>query len=66
MKRSCIIVARFFVLILFASCTSRVVFMCDKCKEEKVTQNRLVGSVDMQLCDKCYAEYSIGQLGANN
>ena len=62
-KRLCLFVVFAMLMLLFAACEGDPQQECYHCHEEKKTNHRLIGSVDMELCDDCYSGYLSGEWG---
>jgi len=62
--RKCVIILLICITLIFCACTNRDVSSCDHCNEKKETSSRLVGNVDMVICDDCYENYLQGEWGS--
>ena len=50
-------------ILLCAGC-SKALRICNQCKKHTYTQDRLIGDVDMEICDNCYDAYLNGEWGS--
>lgn len=50
--------------LFLGSCANQNFTTCEHCKEEAETSNRLIGQVDMELCNDCYEGYLHGDWGS--